>query len=79
MKKFLTRKTKRMERKYIVHVSFSDKRIITFGKDLNAVMKRSIKKGFKDFVIFFNPRPTDVLVGGKYYERDASGLLKPIN
>lgn len=79
MKNFSTRKTKRMERKYIAHVSFPDKRIITFGKDPNAVIKRSIKKGFKDFVIFFNPKPTDVLVGGIYYERCESGVLKPIS
>lgn len=70
---------KRMDRKWVAVASFADKTIIAFGNDPAKVLKRAEKKGFGDPVIFFNPKTTDVLVGGRYYEKGADGLLKPIS
>lgn len=70
--------SKRMERKYVAMVSFTDQTIIVFGKNPEIVLRKARKRGYKDPVIFFNPKTTDVLIGGIYYERDANGVLNRI-
>lgn len=70
--------SKRMERKFIATASFTNKTVVAYGKDPVAVMKEAKKRGYKNPVIVFRPKSTDVFVGGMYYEKGADGVLRLI-
>jgi hypothetical protein len=52
----------RYYKKYVAEPSFSDRRVVAFGKNPIKVIKKARQRGYEHPVIFYVPHPETILI-----------------